>query len=97
MKVQLEKTFPMPASADAAWALLQDIEARGRLHARRAKITERIDDTHYKGTVAVKLGPASMRFAATSRSSDWTPATRSLQLAGQGHRHAPAARARRWT
>ena len=27
MKVALEKTFPLPASADAAWALLQDMEA----------------------------------------------------------------------
>ena len=26
MKVELEKTFPLPATAAAAWAFLQDIE-----------------------------------------------------------------------
>ena len=27
MKVQIEKSFPLAASADAAWTLLQDLEA----------------------------------------------------------------------
>ena len=83
MKVQLEKTFPMPASADTAWALLQDIEGVASCMPG-AKITERIDATHYKGTVAVKLGPAACRFAARSRCRRSTPATRTLQLVGKG-------------
>src|SRR3954454_4536596 len=56
MKVQLEKCFAIPASADTAWTLLQDIErVAGCMPG--AKITERIDDRHYKGTVSVKFGP----------------------------------------
>ena len=27
MKVKLQKTFPMPGGADAAWAFLQQLEA----------------------------------------------------------------------
>ena len=61
MKVQLNKTFPMPAPADVAWALLQDVGGVAGCMPG-AKITEQVDATHYKGTVSVKLGPASLSF-----------------------------------
>ena len=61
MKVQIEKVFAMPASADVSWKFLQDIAAVGACMPG-AKITERLDDTHYKGTVSVKVGPATMSF-----------------------------------
>ena len=61
MKVQLEKTFAIPASADTAWNLLQNIEGVAGCMPG-ASITERIDAQHYKGTVSVKFGPASMAF-----------------------------------
>ena len=84
MKVELEKAFPMPAAPEAAWALLQDIEAVAACMPG-AKITQRIDDTHYKGTVTVQ---ASVRrrspFAATSKSGKSMPASRTLRLFGNG-------------
>jgi len=83
MKVQLEKTFPMPASADIAWTLLQDIEAVATCMPG-AKITERIDDTHYKGTVAVKMGPASLSFRGEIAVLGLDAATHTLQLAAKG-------------
>lgn len=83
MKVQLEKTFPMPASADTAWALLQDIE-RVAACMPGAKITERIDDQHYKGTVSVKFGPASMAFRGDVEIRSVEPATKTLRLYGKG-------------
>jgi len=51
----------MPAPAERAWELLRDIE---RLAACMpgARITERIDERHYKGTVAVRFGPANLSF-----------------------------------
>ena len=61
MKVELEKSFPLPAPAEAAWALLQDVEAVAGCMPG-ARITERVDATHYKGTVTVRLGPSSMAF-----------------------------------
>ena len=83
MKVQLEKTFPMPAAADTAWALLQDIEGVAGCMPG-AKITEHIDDAHYKGTVSVKFGPASMAFRGEVEVREIAPATRTLRLYGKG-------------
>jgi hypothetical protein len=83
MKVQLEKTFPMPASADLAWLLLQDIEGVAACMPG-AKITERIDAQHFKGTVSVKFGPASMAFRGEVELRQIEPATRTLRLFGKG-------------
>jgi carbon monoxide dehydrogenase subunit G len=83
MKVQLEKSFPMPASADVAWTLLQDIEGVAACMPG-AKITERVDDTHYKGTVAVKMGPASLSFRGEITVLGLDAAARSLQLVAKG-------------
>lgn len=83
MKVQLEKTFPLPASAEIAWSLLQEIEAVAGCMPG-ARITERIDATHYKGTVAVKLGPASMAFRGEVEVMAVEPATMTLRLLGKG-------------
>ena len=83
MKVQLEKSYPMPASADTAWVLLQDIEGVAGCMPG-AKITERIDAEHYKGTVAIKLGPASLSFRGEIEVKSIDPAARSLHLFAKG-------------
>jgi carbon monoxide dehydrogenase subunit G len=83
MKVQLEKTFPMPASADTAWVLLQNIEGVAGCMPG-ARITERIDAQHYKGTVSVKFGPASMAFRGEVEVRGIELATRTLRLFGKG-------------
>ena len=83
MKVQLEKTFALPASAEVAWTLLRDIErVAGCMPG--ARITERVDDSHYKGTIAVKFGPASMAFRGEVQVAALEPASRTLRLAGKG-------------
>jgi len=83
MKVQLEKSYPMPASADTGWALLQDIEGVASCMPG-AKITERADAQHYKGTVAVKLGPASLTFRGEITVLGTDPAAKSLHLLAKG-------------
>jgi uncharacterized protein len=83
MKVTLEKTFPMPASADIAWTLLQQIEEVAACMPG-ARITERIDATHYKGTVAVKFGPASMAFRGDIEVAAVEVTTQTLRLIGTG-------------
>jgi len=83
MKVTLEKTFPLPASADAAWVLLQNIEGVAGC-VPGAKITERIDERHYKGTMSVKFGPASMAFRGDVEVSEIEPSTKTLRLFGKG-------------
>lgn len=83
MKVRLEKTYPMPAGADAAWSLLSDVEAVASCMPG-ARITERIDERHYKGTVAVKLGPASLSFRGDIEVRAIEPSARTLQLFAKG-------------
>lgn len=83
MKVQLERVFALPAPADAAWVLLQDIE-RVAGCVPGARITERIDERHYKGTMAVKFGPASMSFRGEVEVLALDASGRSLRLMGKG-------------
>lgn len=83
MKVKLEKTFAMPASAQTAWTLLQDIEGVAGCMPG-ATITERVDAEHYKGTVAVKLGPASLSFRGDVEVRGIDPAARTLRLFAKG-------------
>jgi len=83
MKVELEKTFPMPGSAAASWEFLQNIEGVAGCMPG-AKITERVDDTHYKGTISVRVGPAGMSFKGEIEVQALEAATRTLHLVGKG-------------
>lgn len=83
MKVELEKAFALPVSAETAWRLLQDVAAVAACMPG-AKITERVDERHYKGTVAVKFGPASMAFRGDVDVQAIEPSTKTLRLLGKG-------------
>ena len=83
MKVQLSRAFPLPASADAAWSVLQDI-AEVAACMPGAKITERVDETHYKGTVSVKVGPASLSFRGEIEVKGVDASARTLRLFAKG-------------
>ena len=73
----------MPAPAERAWQLLQDIE-RVAACMPGARITERIDERHYKGTVAVRFGPANLSFRGELEVSANEPESRTLRLLGKG-------------
>ena len=73
----------MPASPDVTWALLQDIEAVAACMPGAA-ITERIDAQHYKGTMALKVGPASLKFKGEIEVKELDAATRTLRLVAKG-------------
>ncbi len=83
MKITIDKVYPLTARVDDAWRLLQDIEAVAGCMPGAA-ITERIDDTHYKGTVVVRLGPATMSFKGTIEVLALDADTRSLHMVGKG-------------
>jgi len=83
MKVEINKTYPMPCSTEVAWKFLQDVEAVAGCMPG-AQITERVDEGHYKGTVKVKVGPATMSFRGQVEMTDVDPAARSLRLLGKG-------------
>lgn len=83
MKVRLEKTFALPATADAAWALLQDLKAVAECMPGTA-ITERVGDDRYKGTVAMKLGPAQLTFRGDIEVLERDATARTLRLLAKG-------------
>jgi carbon monoxide dehydrogenase subunit G len=83
LKVSLERVFPMPAPAERAWQLLRDIE-RVAACMPGARITERLDERHYKGAVAVRFGPANLSFRGEVEVTGIEPETRTLRLLGKG-------------
>ncbi len=83
MKVQLERAFALEAPAVAAWTLLQDLEAVAGCMPG-ASITERIDERRYKGTVTVRLGPASLVFRGEVEVKEVDPGERSIFLVARG-------------
>jgi carbon monoxide dehydrogenase subunit G len=83
VKVELEKSFPLPAAPEAAWASLQDIEAVAACMPG-AKITQRLDDAHYKGTVTVRVGPATLSFRGDIEVRETDAATKTLRIFANG-------------
>ena len=54
MEVKLDKRYPLDVDAQRAWKLLTDVPATAGCMPGAA-ITEKVDDTHYKGAVKVKV------------------------------------------
>lgn len=83
MKVELERTFPLPGSAEVAWDVLRDIEAVAGCMPG-AKITERLPAGRYKGAVTARVGPATMSFRGEVEVRDVDPVAHSLRILGKG-------------
>jgi len=83
MEVKIDKQFPLEVGPAQAWAVLSDIRAVAPCMPG-AQITEQTDDTHYKGTVKTRIGPASMQFNGTIEVLALDATTRSLQMLGKG-------------
>lgn len=83
MEVKLEKRYPLEVDAARAWQVLRDVRTTAGCMPG-AEITEQIDDTRYKGTVKVKVGPANTAFGGDIEVKALDEATRTLQLFGKG-------------
>jgi carbon monoxide dehydrogenase subunit G len=83
LKVTLERTFPMPATPDVTWGALTDIAGVASCMPGAA-ITEKVDDRHYKGTVKLKVGPATLSFRGDIEVKTLDAATRTLALSAKG-------------
>lgn len=62
--MKIEQEFTVEAPAEKVWAFLTDPE-RVAAALPGAEITEKIDDTTYKGGMAVKVGPLAATYAGT--------------------------------
>jgi carbon monoxide dehydrogenase subunit G len=83
MEVVLDKKYPVSAGLEASWAILSNMNELATCMPG-AQITEEIDDTHFKGSVRVKVGPAVAAFAGTIEILTLDPATRTLKMMGKG-------------
>jgi hypothetical protein len=83
MKLELDRSLDLPVPAAAAWRFLDRIEAVAAC-LPGAAITETIDETHYRGTVSVRLGPVNLVFGGVIEIRARDPATRTMTLAGKG-------------
>ena len=83
MEVKLDKRYPLAVGAEQAWLVLGDIRAVARCMPG-AQVTDQVDDTHYKGTVKTKVGPAVVHFGGDIELRLIDAATRSLHLYAKG-------------
>ncbi|MDM0052719.1 CoxG family protein [Variovorax sp. J22R115] len=83
MEVKVDKRYPLEVDAARAWQLLRDVKTVAGFMPGAA-ITEQIDDTHYKGNVKVKVGPANAAFAGDIEVLALDEAAMKLQLLGKG-------------
>ena len=83
MEVKLDKRYPVAASPEQAWTVLRDIRATAACMPGAA-ITEQLDDTHFKGTVKSKVGPAVMMFGGDIELLGVDEAARQLKMLGKG-------------
>jgi carbon monoxide dehydrogenase subunit G len=83
MEVNIDKQYPVAANMDAAWAVLSNINELATCMPG-AQITAQVDDTHYKGSVRVKVGPAVAAFAGDIEVQAVDAAARTLTLLGKG-------------
>jgi carbon monoxide dehydrogenase subunit G len=64
--VRLENSFAVPASPQRTWALLNDVP-QVVPNMPGAELTEVVDETNWKATMHVKLGPIALQFATDVR------------------------------
>ena len=64
--MKLENSFDVPVGIADAWAALNDIE-RIVPCMPGAALTEVVDETTYKGTVSIRLGPVALIFNGTAK------------------------------
>lgn len=83
MEVELDKRYPLAVGVAQAWSVLRDIRATASCMPGAA-ITEQIDDSHYKGTVKTRIGPAVVSFAGDIEVQGVDAATHELQLMAKG-------------
>lgn len=83
MEVKLDKRYPVAAGIEQCWAVLGDVRAVAACMPG-AQITSQVDDTHFKGQVKSKVGPAVMSFSGDIELQRRDDAAKSMQLLGKG-------------
>jgi carbon monoxide dehydrogenase subunit G len=83
MEVTIDKQYPIPASIESCWQVLSNVTDLATCMPG-ASITEKLDETHYKGSVKVKVGPAAAAFAGDIEVQGIDPVLKQIRLLGKG-------------
>jgi carbon monoxide dehydrogenase subunit G len=83
MKITIDKSLDLSMTPDVAWEMLKDMEGIAAC-LPGAKITECVDETHYKGIVTVRLGPATVNFKGNIEVASADPIERRMHIIGTG-------------
>ena len=83
MEVVIDKQYPIPANLEQCWQVLSEVTDLATCMPG-ASITEKLDETHYKGSVKVKVGPANAAFAGDIEIQGIDPALREIRMLGKG-------------
>lgn len=83
MEVKLDKRYELGVSSTKAWAVLSNLEEIAACMPG-ASLGERLGDNAYKGSVKVKVGPATAQFGGEVEILAMDEATRSMTLKGKG-------------
>jgi len=83
VEVKLDKRYELGVSSTKAWAILSNLEEIAACMPG-ASLGERLGDNAYKGSVKVKVGPATAQFGGEVEILAMDEATRSMTLKGKG-------------
>ena len=83
MEVKLDKRYELGMPAQNAWAVLSDLESVASCMPG-ASLGEKTGDSSYKGSVKVKVGPATAQFGGEVEILSMDAANKSLVLKGKG-------------
>jgi uncharacterized protein len=81
--VEFDNSFEVPLRPAEAWPLLMDIR-RIAPCMPGAEITEVVDDTTYKGRIAVRLGPVALAFAGVIKFEELDGVNYTARVKAQG-------------
>ena len=83
MAVKIEKSFQVKEPVDQVWAFLSDPK-KVVTCVPGAQITEQVDDTHYKGSISVKVGPSVTDYKGEVEIVRLDPLTHEIEILGKG-------------
>jgi len=83
MQVKIEKKFEVEDPIEKVWALLSD-PTEVVASVPGARITEKVDDQTYKGSIRVKVGPSVTDYKGEIHILNLDPAAHKMEIEGKG-------------
>ena len=83
MAFKIEKTFQVNQPVEKVWEFLSD-PAKVASCVPGAKITEKVDDKTYRGTISVKVGPSVTDYKGEVQIVRMDPVSYEIEMVGKG-------------